>query len=102
MQVVQGHDNLTGKEDGCGVVKAMGSAQVREEFATSYVLQQHVQESVVMVSPHPVRRTLAISLASSYNIVHTLTIMAERMPLQLVQAICSNSHIDDEGMGYGG
>ena len=61
VQVVQCHDDLTGEEDGGGVVEAMGCSEVREQLPPSHVLQQHVQKPVVMVGPGPgVGETLAI------------------------------------------
>ena len=71
MQVVQGHDNLRGEEDGSRVVKAVNSAKISEEFATGHILQQHVEESIVMVSPHPEReysrQFIEISLVAEYK-----------------------------------
>ena len=51
VQVVQSHDNFTGKENSCWVVKAMRCAQVSKKFSSKYIFQQHVQKTVVMVSP---------------------------------------------------
>ena len=37
----------------CGTAESAGVSQIGEEFATADVIEKHVEEGLVVMSPHP-------------------------------------------------
>lgn len=54
MQVIQGTHNFTGVEICRQVIEASSIAQVRKQFATTDEFQQHVEETLIVMTPQPV------------------------------------------------
>ena len=53
MHVIEGHDNLGGKEESGGYVESLRGAEVRKQLSSWNVLEKHVEKAIVVIRPDP-------------------------------------------------